>query len=102
MGQTVYGLVFSGMLFGLGSGGVYTPLACQVVEHAPVEYRNTAMGFFMLNIELGQTLGALVMGSISHLLSYPRMFLIAGFLPIIGVFIVLGSTLGRGEKKLSS
>lgn len=88
--QTARDLLVSGILYGLGSAAVYTPLACQVADTATGNSKTGAMGLFMLSIEVGQSLGAMMCGTASRAMTYPQVFVLLALVPIAGILVFVG------------
>ncbi len=87
-----------GILHGLGSAGVYTPLASQVAESVLADCRMTAMGFFTCNVEIGEGLGAFMLGLTARLLTYPQMFILVALVPFIRVAATVATPLLKSNR----
>lgn len=82
-------LIIPAILHGLGTSAVYAPLASQVIDCIPARHKMTGMSIFMSNVEIGQAVGAILIGAFADSMSYSRVFAIMGVVPIIGIVVVL-------------
>lgn len=82
-------LVIPGILYGLGTSGIYVPLTHLVIEHLPPAKKMTGMGIFMANLEIGAGLGPLLAGILSNRLTYSQIFAFIAIAPIVGIITVL-------------
>ncbi|BCJ85686.1 MFS transporter [Effusibacillus dendaii] len=76
------------ILAGLGSGAVFSACVRAIFDWFPAKGRGTAMGFFMTASSLGVSVVNLFVPTVTKSYGWQTAFLVAGFLPILG--LVLG------------
>jgi MFS family permease len=77
-------LSVAGLVSGAAHGFLYPGLAALVTDLTPAARRATAVGVFSSMFLLGQTVGAVVFGTVAHLLGYASMWTILTMLLLIG------------------
>jgi MFS family permease len=85
-------LVFIGVCYGLGAGAMVPALSAYVVDETTPADRAAALSFFTSFMDIGITVGALVLGIASEFWGYEAMFCIAGAIVIAGLILFMSST----------
>ena len=82
---SLFGMMFSGALYFMGSAIGGTRILALAMEKAPVERRGRAMASFSVAFPLSNGLGALLNGLAVDLAGYPWMFIIAAAICACGL-----------------
>jgi MFS family permease len=80
----------AGLVSGAAHGFLYPGLAALVTDLTPAARRATAVGVFSAMFLLGQTLGAIVFGTVAHALGYASMWSVLTMLLLIGSALSMG------------
>ena len=83
-------LFLAGLVSGAAHGFLYPGLAALVTDLTPPARRATAVGVFSSMFLLGQTLGAIVFGTVAHTLGYASMWSVLTMLLLIGSALSMG------------
>ena len=83
-------IFMAGLVSGAAHGFLYPGLAALVTDLTPAARRATAVGVFSAMFLLGQTLGAIVFGTVAHALGYASMWSVLTMLLLIGSALSMG------------
>lgn len=94
-------LALIGGLFGFGFGAFMPTLNALVVDYTPQQDRGSALGFFTSFMDLGITVGAVVLGAIGENFGFESMFYFGSIAVLLGL-VVFVLFLGPSPSELSS
>ena len=87
----VQDLIIPGILYGLGTSAIYTPLATQVVDYMPEAQKMAALGIFMSHVDIGQGLAGVALGAMLETVTYSEMFVLISLVtPLALIAVLLG------------
>lgn len=75
------------MAFGLGFGAFMPTLQALVVDHVAPAQRGSALAFFTSFMDIGITVGAVLMGAVGTLWGFAVMFAVTGAVALSGVLL---------------
>lgn len=85
--HTITMLVFIGICFGLGFGAYMPTLNALVVDETSPKERGRAIAFFTSFMDVGITVGSIVLGVAAEYWGYATMFTIGGFTVVGGLLL---------------
>ena len=80
-------LVLVGFLFGIGHGLLFPSLNAMAVRHEPYALRGKITGIFTGGIDAGAFAGSLILGVIGEQVGYSALFICAGLVVLIGLWV---------------
>jgi len=83
-------LIVAAVLSGLGFGSIRSAADALVVDRVPLAMRGTALGIALGGFDLGQGLGSFLMGVVADAVGYGGMYIVAGGICLLGLFIACG------------
>jgi MFS family permease len=83
----VVGLIGARLVLGAGEGAVFTAGSAWIVDLAPLERRGRVIGLYGLAVWAGLSVGPLLGELLQHSAGYSAVWVLAGFLPLIGAAI---------------
>lgn len=81
------GLIGARLVLGAGEGAVFTAGSAWIVDLAPLERRGRVIGLYGLSVWAGLSIGPLVGELVQQASGYTAVWLLAGFLPLLGAAI---------------
>jgi len=80
-------LVFCGLLFGLGHGLIFPTLNAMAIRNEPYAVRGKITGIFTGGIDSGIFVGSLILGLVGEWIGLGGLFVCAGFLVLLGLWL---------------
>jgi len=93
-------LIVVAILYGLGLSGAGTALTALIVDHTSPEVRGMAVGLLFGGYDLGIGLGGAAMGPVAATVGYGGMYLLLGFIALVGVAAFVGLMGGHPEDRV--
>ncbi len=81
------GLIAARLVLGAGEGAVFTAGSAWIVDLAPLERRGRVIGLYGLSVWAGLSVGPLLGELVQQHSGYTPVWVLAGFLPLLGAFI---------------
>lgn len=85
-------LLVAAVLYGVGQGIAFPSFVALIIDRAGESGRGVAVATLTIALDLGISLGSILLGLLLHIVSFRTMFLVAGGLPGLGLVAL---TLGR-------
>lgn len=89
-------LVISGLLFGLGHGLIFPTLNAMAIRNEPYAVRGKITGIFTGGIDSGIFSGSLILGLVGEWVGLSGLFVCAGLLVLMGLWLARVSLVSRG------
>ena len=94
---TTYMLIASSLFYGLGYGAAHPSLQAWAIARSPVERKGAANGTFLSSLDLGYSVGAVLLGLIATHTNYAAMYRIS-ILFLVAFAVIYGYHLIRNKQ----
>ena len=94
-------LIACALAFGFGLAATQTSIAVMVIERTPPAILGSGMATYTMAWDVGQVLGAILLGLLVDATSYSLVFALSGLFPVAGIVLFLTRVSERRTPKVS-